>query len=451
VTVSGSLAFGNQVVGATSNAQNILVCNNGSQTVTITEITSAGLSPGTLAQPTLPVGGLVLAAGTCQTLSFNFTPGSPGALTGTVTIKTDVAGNFAFPITGAAALPAPCLNITTDNFGSVTVGQTSAPGTFRLTNCGTAQLFGFSVFIDNPVFQQVTGLPGVLNPGQTATFQMTAKPTATGTATGLLTVNALTALSGVSASALLSVVGVAVPTPAPVLTITPTTLSVNQTVGSTSTRTVTICNTGTAPAPISSINVSGAPGGFTIASIKDSNGNTIALPITLGVNACITATISFTAPTPNAPDVGSNVNATVTVSSPGTTGSPFVVPITGTVNPATPTSTLTANPPAVDFGHVPAGVQSGGRSITLTAGGPTGSITTISSVTITGPNAANFVICGDTGGVGFAVGGLRIVTVCPKPAAGTAGAQSAFLTVVWGTVGSAVVNTLTVPLAAQVP
>jgi hypothetical protein len=99
----------------------------------------------------------------------------------------------------------------------------------------------------------------------------------------------------------------------------------------------------------------------------------------------------------------------------------------------TPAAAISATPAAgLDFGTVAVGAASGIKSLTLVAGG--NALLTITDVSLTGPNADQFRIVSDTGGVGFSPGGQRILGLRFSPT--SAGAKSAFLSVSSNAVGS---------------
>jgi hypothetical protein len=106
------------------------------------------------------------------------------------------------------------------------------------------------------------------------------------------------------------------------------------------------------------------------------------------------------------------LKATLTVST-NAAGSPQVVFLGGFITPAPTNPTVTVTPGALDFGSLAVGLTSGPQTVTITAGG-TG-LLSITSVTIIGGDKDQYLIASDTGGIGFAPGGQRFVTIRFKP------------------------------------
>lgn len=96
-------------------------------------------------------------------------------------------------------------------------------------------------------------------------------------------------------------------------------------------------------------------------------------------------------------------------------------------------------PTSVDFGSQGVGTGSGLRTIQLSSSGD--ALLAIYSVNVSGANASDFMITADTGGLGFAPGARRLITLQFVPTA--LGPRSAFLTVSSSAPGSPQVLALT--------
>jgi hypothetical protein len=137
------------------------------------------------------------------------------------------------------------------NFGAVATGATSAAQTVTVSNPTSASASVASIAVTGD-FAQTNSCGTAIAAGGSCTVSVTFKPTATGTRTGSLTVNA----GGVTNTVSLSGTGTA---PGPVLGASPGSLTFGNTVvGSTATaQTVTVSNSGTAPATVSAVSVTG--------------------------------------------------------------------------------------------------------------------------------------------------------------------------------------------------
>jgi len=150
-----------------------------------------------------------------------------------------------YPASGVTASPSAL------NFGSVATGATSAAQTVTVSNPtgSAASVSSISVSGD---FSQTNTCGSSIAAGGSCTVSVKFAPTATGTRTGSLTVNA----GGVTNTVSLSGTGTA---PGPVLSANPASLSFGRTlVGSTaSPQTMTVTNSGTTSATVSGVTVTG--------------------------------------------------------------------------------------------------------------------------------------------------------------------------------------------------
>ena len=88
-----SVAFGNQLIGTTSPAQDATLTNTGSAPLTISSIGLTGTNAADYAQTnTCPLGPSTLAASASCTISITFTPGAGGSRTASVSVADDAPG-----------------------------------------------------------------------------------------------------------------------------------------------------------------------------------------------------------------------------------------------------------------------------------------------------------------------------------------------------------------------
>ena len=156
---------------------------------------------------------LTLNAGQTATLNLQFDPAAAGAATGNLTLTSDAEASPSdiVQMTGtgvAAAPPAAGAGLTVSSstvaFGSVAVGTPSTQS-LTLTSSGTTALIVSGATLSGAGFTMSGAtFPLTLNAGQTATLSLQFDPTATGAATGTLTISsdapsnstAIAALSG---------------------------------------------------------------------------------------------------------------------------------------------------------------------------------------------------------------------------------------------------------------
>jgi hypothetical protein len=236
-----------------------------------------------------------------------------------------------YPVTGVNASP------TALAFSPQVAGTTSAAQTVTVSN-PTSAAAPVSSIATSGAFAQTNTCGTSIAANGSCTVSVTFSPTATGSATGSLTINA----GGVTSTVSLSGTGTA---PGPVLTASPASLSFPATdVGSSAaTQTVTVTNSGTTAATVSSVAVTGA--------YSQTNNCT-----SIAVNGTCTVTVKFT------PTAATNAG-TLTVSS-NANNSPLTVGLSG--SGITPTTNLALNKPVTassDYEtYVPANVTDGNAS-----------------------------------------------------------------------------------------
>ena len=202
-----------------------------------------------------------------------------------------------YPATGVTATPGAL------DFGSVASGSTSAAKSVTVSN-PTGSAASVSSISASGDFAQTNTCGSSIPANGSCTVSVTFKPTATGTRSGTLTVNA----GGTTSTVSLTGTGTA---PGPVLSADPAALSFPATVvGSTAaTKTVTLTNTGTTAATVSSVAASG----------DFSQTNTCS---SVAVGASCTVSVAFK------PTSGGSRTGTLTVTS-NANNSPATVALTG--------------------------------------------------------------------------------------------------------------------------
>lgn len=177
VTLSpSSLVFATQLVNTTSPAQAATLTNVGTGSLTITSIVAAG----NFAQTNNC--GTTLAAGVSCTISVTFTPTTVNTRTGSITVTDNAPGSpqaISLSGTGTYVTYTP----TSLSFGTVAVGQSSAPQTITFSNHSGSALTIKSVTttgVNNADFIQTNTCGSSLAKLSSCTITVTFKPLATG-------------------------------------------------------------------------------------------------------------------------------------------------------------------------------------------------------------------------------------------------------------------------------
>ncbi|MGB0063608.1 MAG: choice-of-anchor D domain-containing protein [Terracidiphilus sp.] len=144
--------------------------------------------------------GTVLNAGTSCTAQVSYTPGSGSGPAAALTISSSTPDVQPVSITIDGLVLSP----TQVTFSQVTVGQTSAAQTVTITNGTGSAVASLSVSAASPFALAQNGCTGSLAAGANCTVSVDFEPAASGTASGVFTVNA----GGASATVPLSGTGV---------------------------------------------------------------------------------------------------------------------------------------------------------------------------------------------------------------------------------------------------
>jgi hypothetical protein len=360
------LDFGNQPTGTSSTPQTTTLTNTGTAALAIGSIAVSGAN-GPDFSPSNTCGS-TLAPGAACTITVTFTPAATGTRTAAVTITDNAADSpESVALSGTGTTPAASLMPATLSFGSQQVGTSSMPQNITLTDTGTAPLTITAIAIGggNPGdFNQTNTCPSTLAAGSNCVISVTFSPTATGSrsATVSVTDNASDSPQAVS----LSGTGTQ-----PAVSLSPASLTFSaQAVGTQSAgKPITLTNTGTATLTLTSIGITGANSGDFLET------NTCGTSVAAGGNCSITVTFG--------PTAAGTRSATLSVTD-NAPGSPQTASLSGTgTAPA-----VTLSPTSLTFGVQKIGTSSATQKVTLTNTGT--SALTITSITMTGSNAADF-------------------------------------------------------------
>ena len=346
-----------------------------------------------------------------QTGALSEIPGSP--FTGAVAAQGTLAISGA-PVQALSG-PVAALFPASEDFSSITVGQSSSSQLVTLTNTGNQGLSVNSIALTGSNSADFAATPNctvptVLSPNGTCTISIVFSPTAAGPRQASLAVtdNA----PGSPQTIPLTGTGVS---PLPAVTLTPGSLTFPTTAqGSTSpAQTITVISAGSATLHISSVLLSGSnPGDFSLAA------NTCSAP--LAPNASCTISVTF------APLGAGQRTASVTIAD-DAPNSPQSVQLSGTGQappPGKPAVTLSPN--AVAFGSVTQGTSAGPLSVTLTNSGT--APLHISSVVLGGTNAGVFTMNNSCTASAYAVSATCTISASIAPVA--TGLQVATITIV---------------------
>jgi len=177
------LAFGDVAVGSTSAAKVVTLENHETAAISV----GTGISGTGFAITATTCGSTLAAAKTC-TVSVTFTPAAVGAVAGTLTLtdSPDTQSPHSIALTGTGEAQTT-VTPSSENFGNVVVGSTSAARTIILENHETAAI-SVSTGITGAGFAISGGTcTSTLAAAKTCTVTVTFKPAANGAVTGTLT------------------------------------------------------------------------------------------------------------------------------------------------------------------------------------------------------------------------------------------------------------------------
>ena len=304
---STSISFGDVAVGQTVSKA-VTLTSTGTVPVTISGISVVG-SLFTTSGVAVP---LTLNPGQTATLNLSFYSPHVSSFTGIVTIASDSSGGnvvintSANGVSGTSALAASSTNV---DFGNVATGQ-SAKQAITLTATGSVPVTISGLSVAGSLFA-ASGIatPLTLNPGQTATLNLSFYADHASTFTGILTI----ANNSSAGNIVVNMAGSGV-AGASTLGVSSTNVNFgNVATGQTAKQTITLSSTGNAPVTISSLSVAGSL--FTTAGVTT--------PTTLNPGQTATLTLQFYA------DHASTFTGILTIASNATPAS-TIVNMTGT-------------------------------------------------------------------------------------------------------------------------
>ena len=379
-----SLAFGALNVGSASGPLTIGLTNTGSAALTFGSIVVSGANSSQFSQTNnCPTSPSTLSPAAGCTISVTFAPTAAGTASASLTI-TD--GALSSPQTvsllGTGVSSVVVLSPASLTFPTQTVGTTSQPQIVTVTNTGSEALVLTSITA-SAGYAQTNNCGSSVAAGGACSINVTFTPTATGTATGSITLvdNAAGGLQTVG----LTGTGSA----APAVTLAPNSLTFSSETVDTSSaqQNVTLTNTGAGPLTIVSI-----------ASTGDySQTNTCGTAVAAGANCTISVTLTPT---------GAGTRHGTVVVSDNATSSPQSVTLTGTGT----TPNIAFSPTSLSFGNQALNTTSATKTIKLSNN--TGLKLTISKIAASA-NFSQINSCG-TGG---AAGGTCVIAVTFTPTA----------------------------------
>jgi FG-GAP-like repeat/Abnormal spindle-like microcephaly-assoc'd, ASPM-SPD-2-Hydin/FG-GAP repeat len=363
----GNLTFGATAVGSTSPPQTVTLTNIGNSALAMTNIGITGGGAAAFSESNTCGSGLAPGA-TCS-ISVTSTPAAGGSSTATLTI-TDSAPGSPQTVDLQTLSPQALLSTGSLTFGAQPVGSTSPSQNVTLSNHSGMLLSIIQVVISGD-FAQTNNCGTSLAAGGTCQILVTFTPTATGSRTGILTIND-NAFGSPQTVTLTGTGQIAPPPPAPVVSLTPATVTFpSQYVGTSGLpQTVTVTNTGNA-----TLNIAGAsasPGDFGVLSVCNN-------PVAAGASCTIGV---FFDPTAS----GTRTGALKITDNAG--NSPQTVALTGSGLDfsMTPGSASTASVNAGQTANYSIAVAPAGgfaQSVALSrSGGPAGSTCTVAPTTI---------------------------------------------------------------------
>jgi hypothetical protein len=181
-----SIKFGSLALGETAS-QSVTISNDGGADLTVTKASAKGAGV-KIKGISLP---LTIGPGKQSTFDVVFTPKVAGALSGNVSVLSDISSSPSMVTlsgTGMAAAALLTANTSSLSFGNVALGRSSTLSV-TLTNAGNSTVTVSKVSVSSPRYS-VSGVSSglILAPGQSATLDATFTPAATGNLSASVTV-----------------------------------------------------------------------------------------------------------------------------------------------------------------------------------------------------------------------------------------------------------------------
>jgi hypothetical protein len=273
---SGSLSFGNQIVGGSGGAQSVTITNNSSSTLTISSISVSG----PFAQTNTC--GASLAPGVACAISVTFNPTAAGTGTGAITVASNGQNSpQTIVLSGAGTTAQPVIGLSSAllNFAAQIVGTLSPPQSVTLTNSGAAAL-NITGIVAGGAALQTNSCPVTLTPGATCLINVMFPALGIGPQAGSITISG----NAPNSPQAISVAGTGSAVLGAAASLSETALVfLAQTVGTVSApETVTLSNAGTA-----ALNITGI-----IAGGNATQTNTCGGTVAIGASCVINVTFS---------------------------------------------------------------------------------------------------------------------------------------------------------------
>ena len=363
-----ALRFGDVTMGSpTSQAVTLLSSGTGAVEVTSATVVGAGFSIDDTIFP------ITLNPNQQISLPVQFNPAATGAIHGEISFTSnslDGAATVSLAANGVASLT-PQLSVAPGgvSFGSVMIGSPVTQNV-TLTSTGSAPVTVSSAGVTGRGFT-VSGssFPLTLNPGEQATLEVQFNPTATGAATGQITVNSTSSGNPV-VGIMLSGTGAEAPNPQ--LAVGSGAVNFGSvTIGRPATQIVTLTSTGTSAVTVNSAAISGAS--FTV-----SGGS---FPVTLDPGQQLTLDVQFN------PTTSGKATGQLTMNSTSSGNPVSLVSLSG-IGTTLPVAKLSvASSPSATGTITPASRTT--QSVTMTSTGT--APVTVNSATVSG---AGFTVSG---------------------------------------------------------
>ncbi|HEX4144305.1 MAG TPA: choice-of-anchor D domain-containing protein [Pirellulales bacterium] len=458
-SANNDTAFSSTAVGS-SSTETYTITNSGTAALTLGTVSIGGTNSGDFKVTTQPSGSVAPGSSTTFVVQFKPTATGPRAATLSFTENDPTAASpFTFAISGAATAATSYISVAGNGqpivIGSTTTSATNGTAfastpvgsslseTYTITNNGTAGLSVGSLWVSgtNAGDFSVTTQPGTwVLPGQTTTFTVKFKPTATGARAAVidfyeneggspntLFTFAVSGVCGAAAQPRIAVTGGS----QPIADGATTTSATNDTafsstaVGNSSSETYTITNSGTAALTLGTVSIGGTNSGdFKVTtqpsgSVAPGSSTTFVVQFKPTATGARTATISFTE---NDPTAASPFKFAISGAATAATTQPHIA-VTGNAQAIADGATSTSATNDTAFSSTKVG-SSSTETYTITNSGT--AALTLGTVSIGGTNSGDFKVTKQPSG-SVAAGSSTTFTVQFTPtASGTRTAMISF-------------------------
>gem|GEM_PF-3114803 len=403
ISVAASLASGN-ILSGSSGTQTLTISNSGDAALNISNITLSGANAGEFS---VSATSLTINAGQSQDVTVTFAPTSAGTRSASLSITHDAVGTpTSVSLSGTGT--GPGISVSADLGLGNSVSGSSSSQVLTISNSGDAALNISNITRSgaNAAEFSVSATSLTINAGQSQDVTVTFSPTSAGSKSASLSI-AHDAV-GTPTSVSLSGTGTS-----PVISVPATLASGNILSGSSRTQTLTISNSGDATLNISNITLSGA-------NAAEFSVSATSFAINAGQSQDVTVTF--------APTSAGSKSASLSIAH-DAVGTPTSVSLSGTGTLAVvmaPTISVVAS---LDLGSTDIGSTT---SQTLTVSNTGDAALSVSNITLSGANAAEFSVSATS----FAInaGQSQDVTVTFAPT--SAGTKSASLSITHDAVGT---------------